>query len=151
MSLVALAELKIPFKDKLVTEKIQQLQSAFTLLSVQVQKLQVQQAQGEILGSSEWIPKLRASESSSVVAGLDRPTEAEPPVIGVVRKVSDPEIGGPKRRDVQGSHFAFPAIEQVGPQGNRVRVYQPLSFKQLKEFKSACAQQYGQQPHLFRL
>lgn len=36
LPLIASEELKIPFKDELVTEKIQQLQNAFTLLSVQV-------------------------------------------------------------------------------------------------------------------
>lgn len=35
LPLVVLAELEIPFKDKLVTEKIQQLQNASALLSVQ--------------------------------------------------------------------------------------------------------------------
>jgi hypothetical protein len=77
LPLIASEELKIPFKDKLVTEKIQQLQNAFTLLSVQVQKLQACQAQGEILGPSEWIPKLRASKTPCVEAGLDPPSEVE--------------------------------------------------------------------------
>lgn len=35
----AWSELKVPSKGKLVTEKIQSLQTAFTLLSVQMQKL----------------------------------------------------------------------------------------------------------------
>lgn len=100
MPLVAFKELKIPFKDRLVTEEIQQLQNAFTLLSVQVQKLQARQGQGEILEPSEWIPKLKASKTPSVIAGLDPPSEveAEPPVGAVVRKSSDPERHYQKRR-----------------------------------------------------
>lgn len=60
MPLVVLAELEIPFKDKLVTEKTQQRRHASTLLSVQTL-----QAQGEILGSSEWVPQLRARKTPS--------------------------------------------------------------------------------------
>lgn len=76
---LVLAELEIPFKDKLVTEKIQQRRHASTLLSVQTL-----QAQGEILGSSEWFPQLRARKTPSWTG---RPqTEAEPPVAAAVRK-----------------------------------------------------------------
>lgn len=71
---------------------------------------------------------------SPAVAVMREPSQRLLPPLQVTLKEAA------KRGDVQGFHFAFPVIEQVDPQGNRVRVYQSLPFKQLKEFKPACAQ-----------
>lgn len=98
------------------------------------------------MGPSEWIPKPRTSKTPSVIAGLDLPpgVEVEPPV--VMRKPSGRQPSqreAPKSGDdVHGFYFTIPVIEQVDPQGNRVRIYQSLLFKPLKDLKPACVQ-YG--------
>ncbi|XP_012923159.1 endogenous retrovirus group K member 10 Gag polyprotein-like [Heterocephalus glaber] len=44
--------------------------------------------------------------------------------------------------DTQGFHLACPVFEEADAQGNMVRIHWPISFKQLKKLKMACAQ-YG--------
>lgn len=76
MPLVVLAELEIPFKDKLVTEKIQQRRHASTLLSV-----------AHDTGGDPGIIRVGSSVESQENPELDwTPSDTEPPVAAVVRK-----------------------------------------------------------------
>lgn len=75
-TLIALVELEISSKDRLVTEEVQQVQKVFPLLSMQMQQLKAQQPQEEFLEPSDWIPRLRASKSQILIAELGPPSRS---------------------------------------------------------------------------